>query len=591
MRKEYTKIKKIESSIIEVEKVSDIAYNSLVSVHAEGMEFVGSVVMVDEDTVTIEVYANTDNFSIDDIVVSFHEKPLELALNENILGRTFNGIGEPIDNGGEIYSEETYPVEGLALNPVAREYPRDFIQTGISAIDSLTTLIRGQKLPIFSGSGLPHNEIAAQIIRQAKLKTDEDFAFVFAAMGIKKDEAMFFEDAFSKAGVKDKLVMYQNLADSPIMERLLAPKCALTAAEYLAYKKGYHVLVIITDMTSYCEALREVSSIRGEIPSRKGYPGYLYSNLASLYERAGMIEGVKGSVTLIPILTMPNDDITHPVPDLTGYITEGQIVIDRGLSSKGVYPPINVLPSLSRLMKDGIGEGYTRSDHEDVMNQLYESYSKVIDVRNIAQIVGEEDLSDIDKKYLEFNLLEVGLDILDKKRKALMNAHDSIIRERDELNTKVNDTMSTVSHSFNKALASIGEEKLENFADLIPIDDSIKLKDNKFMQTDMAKIEFEDKKLTLSYSFYQTNALLDKALIDFNKLRSDIFKLAELDSAINNLEIEIRKANKKVNSLEKIQIPDKTNLIKNISQSLEEKEREEFSKTKIVKRNKVKKSS
>lgn len=402
MRKEYTKIKKIESSIIEVEKVSDIAYNSLVSVHAEGMEFVGSVVMVDEDTVTIEVYANTDNFSINDIVVSFHEKPLELPLNEKILGRTFNGIGEPIDNGGEIYSDETYPVEGLALNPVAREYPRDFIQTGISAIDTLTTLIRGQKLPIFSGSGLPHNEIAAQIIRQAKLKTDEDFAFVFAAMGIKKDEALFFEDAFSKAGVKDKLVMYQNLADSPIMERLLAPKCALTAAEYLAYKKGYHVLVIITDMTSYCEALREVSSIRGEIPSRKGYPGYLYSNLASLYERAGMIEGVKGSVTLIPILTMPNDDITHPVPDLTGYITEGQIVIDRGLSSKGVYPPINVLPSLSRLMKDGIGEGYTRADHEDVMNQLYESYSKVIDVRNIAQIVGEEDLSDVDKKYLEF---------------------------------------------------------------------------------------------------------------------------------------------------------------------------------------------
>lgn len=402
MRKEYTKIKKIESSIIEVEKVSDIAYNSLVSVHAEGMEFVGSVVMVNDDTVTIEVYANTDNFSIDDIVVSFHEKPLELPLNERILGRTFNGIGEPIDNGGDIYSDETYPVEGLALNPVAREYPRDFIQTGISAIDSLTTLIRGQKLPIFSGSGLPHNEIAAQIIRQAKLKTDENFAFVFAAMGIKKDEALYFEDAFSKAGVKDKLVMYQNLADSPIMERLLAPKCALTAAEYLAYKKGYHVLVIITDMTSYCEALREVSSIRGEIPSRKGYPGYLYSNLASLYERAGMIEGVKGSVTLIPILTMPNDDITHPVPDLTGYITEGQIVIDRGLSNRGVYPPINVLPSLSRLMKDGIGEGYTRSDHEDVMNQLYESYSKVIDVRNIAQIVGEEDLSEIDKKYLEF---------------------------------------------------------------------------------------------------------------------------------------------------------------------------------------------
>lgn len=402
MRKEYTKIKKIESSMIEIEKVTDISYKAVVSVHALGMDFVGQVVKIDDDTVTIEVFGNTEEFSLNDIVVSFHEKPLEIPLNESILGRTFNGIGEPIDNGGYIYSDELFSVEGLPLNPVAREYPRDFIQTGISSIDTLTTLIRGQKLPIFSGSGLSHNEIAAQIVRQAKLKTDEDFCFVFAAMGIKKDEAMFFEDAFNKAGVRDKVVMYQNLADSPIMERLVAPKCALTAAEYLAYKKHYHVLVIITDMTSYSEALREVSSIRGEVPSRKGYPGYLYSDLASLYERAGMIEGVKGSVTLIPILTMPNDDITHPVADLTGYITEGQIVIDRALSNKGIYPPINVLPSLSRLMKDGIGEGYTRGDHEDLMNQIYESYSKVQDVRNISQIVGEDDLSDVDKKYLKF---------------------------------------------------------------------------------------------------------------------------------------------------------------------------------------------
>ena len=402
MRKEYTKIRKIESSMIEIEKVTDVAYKALVSVHALGMDFVGQVVKIDEDTVTIEVFGNTEEFSLNDIVVSFHEKPLEIPLNESILGRSFNGIGEPIDNGGAIYSDELFSVEGLPLNPVAREYPRDFIQTGISSIDTLTTLIRGQKLPIFSGSGLSHNEIAAQIVRQAKLKTDEDFCFVFAAMGIKKDEAMFFEDAFNKAGVRDKVVMYQNLADSPIMERLVAPKCALTAAEYLAYEKNYHVLVIITDMTSYSEALREVSSIRGEVPSRKGYPGYLYSDLASLYERAGMIEGVKGSVTLIPILTMPNDDITHPVADLTGYITEGQIVIDRSLANKGIYPPINVLPSLSRLMKDGIGEGYTRADHEDLMNQIYESYSKVQDVRNISQIVGEDDLSDVDKKYLEF---------------------------------------------------------------------------------------------------------------------------------------------------------------------------------------------
>lgn len=402
MRKEYTKIRKIESSMIEIEKVTDVAYKAVVSVHALGMDFVGQVVKIDDDTVTIEVFGNTEEFSLNDIVVSFHEKPLEIPLDESILGRSFNGIGEPIDNGGDIYSDDKYSVEGLPLNPVAREYPRDFIQTGISSIDTLTTLIRGQKLPIFSGSGLSHNEIAAQIVRQAKLKTDENFCFVFAAMGIKKDEAMFFEDAFNKAGVRDKVVMYQNLADSPIMERLVAPKCALTAAEYLAYKKGYHVLVIVTDMTSYSEALREVSSIRGEVPSRKGYPGYLYSDLASLYERAGMIEGVKGSVTLIPILTMPNDDITHPVADLTGYITEGQIVIDRSLSNKGIYPPINVLPSLSRLMKDGIGDGYTRADHEDLMNQLYESYSKVQDVRNISQIVGEDDLSDVDKKYLRF---------------------------------------------------------------------------------------------------------------------------------------------------------------------------------------------
>lgn len=402
MRKEYTKIRKIESSMIEIEKVTDVAYKAVVSVHALGMDFVGQVVKIDDETVTIEVFGNTEEFSLDDIVVSFHEKPLEIPLNESILGRSFNGIGNPIDNGGDIYSDHMYSVEGLPLNPVAREYPRDFIQTGISSIDVLTTLIRGQKLPVFSGSGLSHNELAAQIVRQAKLKTDEDFCFVFAAMGIKKDEAMFFEDAFNKAGVRDKVVMYQNLADSPIMERLIAPKCALTAAEYLAYEKNYHVLVIITDMTSYSEALREVSSIRGEVPSRKGYPGYLYSDLASLYERAGMIEGVKGSVTLIPILTMPNDDITHPVADLTGYITEGQIVIDRALSNKGIYPPINVLPSLSRLMKDGIGEGYTRADHEDLMNQIYESYSKVQEVRNIAQIVGEDDLSDVDKKYLQF---------------------------------------------------------------------------------------------------------------------------------------------------------------------------------------------
>lgn len=402
MKKQYTKIKKIEASIIELDKVEDIAYNAVVKVNTLGENFIGQVVKIDDDTVTVEVFGNTQDFSLNDIVVEFEEKPLEIPLNESILGRTFNGIARPIDDGGEIYSDKFYSVEGNPLNPVAREYPRNFIQTGISSIDILTTLIRGQKLPIFSGSGMPHNEIAAQIVRQAKLKTEEDFCFVFAAMGIKKDEAMFFEDAFTKAGVKDKVVMYENLADDPIMERLITPKCALTAAEYLAFEKNKHVLVIITDITSYAEALREVSSIRQEVPSRKGYPGYLYSDLASLYERAGMIDGVNGSVTLIPILTMPNDDITHPIPDLTGYITEGQIVLERSLMQKDIYPPINVLPSLSRLMKDGIGEGYTREDHPDVSSQLFSSYSHVQEVRDLAQIIGADDLSESDQKYLKF---------------------------------------------------------------------------------------------------------------------------------------------------------------------------------------------
>lgn len=343
--------------------------------------------------------------SIENSKVSFKGKPFEIPLSRKILGRTFNGIGRPIDGGGDIYSEKTYNVNGRPINPVSREYPRNYIQTGISSIDGLTTLIRGQKLPIFSGAGLPHNELAAQIVRQAKIQSkegDNNFSIIFAAIGVKHDEAFFFEEAFKKAGVQEKVVMYINYADDPIMERIIAPRCALTAAEYLAYEENQHVLVIMTDITSYGEALREVSSLREEVPSRRGYPGYLYSDLAALYERAGMIHEVEGSVTLIPILTMPNDDITHPIPDLTGYITEGQVVLARELYQKGVYPPINVLPSLSRLMKDGIGEGFTREDHPEVSNQLFSAYSKVQEVRALAQIVGEEDLSDKDKKYMRF---------------------------------------------------------------------------------------------------------------------------------------------------------------------------------------------
>ena len=316
----------------------------------------------------------------------------------------FSGVGKPIDGLGNIYPDIKADVNGKPINPVSREYPRNYIETGISSIDALTTLIRGQKLPIFSGNGLPHDALAVQIARQAKIADDKgsDFAIVFAAIGVKNDVANYFKKAFSDSGVLEKVVMFLNLSNDPVTERIITPRAALTAAEYLAFTHNMHILVIMTDISSYAEALREVSSSKGEIPSRKGYPGYLYSDLASLYERAGMVKGKNGSVTQIPILTMPNDDITHPIPDLTGYITEGQIVMDRGLFQRGIYPPISVLPSLSRLMKDGIGEGYTRADHNDVANQLFAAYANVAEVKALASVIGEDELSKIDKLYIEF---------------------------------------------------------------------------------------------------------------------------------------------------------------------------------------------
>lgn len=329
---------------------------------------------------------------------------MEIALSPDMLGRTFNGIGQPVDDLGPIVSTLKRDVNGLPLNPVMREYPRNYIHTGISAIDGLTTLIRGQKLPIFSGNGLPHDQLAAQIVKQASLGDDtkEQFAIVFAAMGVKHDVADFFRRTFEESGVADHVAMFLNLANDPVVERLITPKVALTAAEYLAFEQNMHILVILTNMTSFAEAMREVSSSKGEIPSRKGFPGYLYSELATIYERAGIVQGVNGSVTQLPILTMPNDDITHPIPDLTGYITEGQIVLERELHGQSIYPPINILPSLSRLMKDGIGEGYTREDHQDLANQLFSAYAKVGDARNLASVIGEDELSPTDKKYLEF---------------------------------------------------------------------------------------------------------------------------------------------------------------------------------------------
>lgn len=402
---EYLGLSQINGPLIVLEGIQNASFEEIVEITVEGTEKkLGRIVELYEDRAVIQVFEGNDNMSLKNTHTKLTGHPMEISLSPEILGRTFNGIGQPIDDLGEITAEVRTNVNGLPLNPVTREYPRNYIRTGISAIDGLTTLIRGQKLPIFSGNGLPHDQLAAQIVKQASLGegSDEKFAIVFAAMGVKYDVAEFFRKTFEESGVSDHVVMYLNLANDPVVERLITPKVALTAAEYLAFEKGMHILVILTDMTSFAEAMREVSSSKGEIPSRKGFPGYLYSELATIYERAGIVQGISGSVTQIPILTMPNDDITHPIPDLTGYITEGQIVLDREMHGQAIYPPINVLPSLSRLMKDGIGKGYTREDHQDVANQLFSCYAKVGDARALASVIGEDELSPIDKIYLKF---------------------------------------------------------------------------------------------------------------------------------------------------------------------------------------------
>lgn len=405
MRKEYLTLNRVQGPLIVLSNVKDVAYDEIVDIIVDGKDKKkGKVVQIHKDKAIIQVFESTIGMSVDNTSVHFRGESLKIPLSKDILGREFNGVGECRDKGGEIYSSKKYDVNGRPMNPVARKYPRDYIQTGISSIDCLSTLIRGQKLPIFSGNGMQHNELAAQIVKQAKIseENEDNFCIVFGAMGIKYDDANFFKKNFEEAGVLEKVVMFTNLADDPIVERIVTPRCALTAAEYLAFEEGMHVLVILTDITSYCEALRELSSLREEVPSRKGYPGYLYSDLASLYERAGMMIGKQGSITQIPILTMPNDDITHPIPDLTGFITEGQIVLSRGIQQRDIYPSVNILPSLSRLMKDGIGEGFTREDHSEVSNQIFAAYSKVQDVIALAQVIGEEELSEVDKNYMEF---------------------------------------------------------------------------------------------------------------------------------------------------------------------------------------------
>lgn len=401
----YSGLTEIKGSLIAVEGVRGAVYDEMVEIYLDsGAIRHGRVTQIEGDKAIIQVFEGTRFISLSNSQVRFTGKPMELALSPDILGRIFSGAGVPIDGLGEIAAEKYMDVNGLPINPVARVYPQNYICTGISSIDALITLIRGQKLPIFSSSGLKHSELAVQIVKQAKITGDEEsnFAVVFAAMGVKNDVASYFQKEFRNSGVLEKVVMFLNLSNDPVIERILTPRVALTAAEYLAFELGYHVLVIMTDMTSYAEALREFSSSKGEIPGRKGYPGYLYSDFSSIYERAGMIKGKKGSVTQIPILTMPGDDITHPIPDLTGYITEGQIVLSKNLERQGIYPAIDILPSLSRLMKDGIGEKFTREDHAVLADQLFASYAKVQEVRSLASVIGEDDLNENDKLYLKF---------------------------------------------------------------------------------------------------------------------------------------------------------------------------------------------
>ena len=403
MKIKYIGLEEINGPLVFIKTPKDISFEEQVQITLkDGEKRIGNVLRLDKDITTIQVYKGTDDINIQNVQTEFMGESLKLKLSPLMLGRIFDGAGNPIDGLGEINARLKRDINANPINPIARKYPRNYIHTGISAIDGLMTIIRGQKIPIFSGSGLNHNEIAERIIRQSNITDGDKFAIVFGLMGAEFETAEFYRKSFEENGVLSKVVMFQNLSNDASVERILTPKVALTCAEYLAFDLGYQVLVVLTDMTSYAEALREVSTLKGEIPSRKGYPGYLYSDLASIYERAGMIEGRTGSITQIPILTMPNDDIAHPIPDLTGYITEGQIVLGRDLYQKGINPPIDILQSLSRLMKDGIGEGYTRSDHAELSNKMFAAYSKVQDARALATVLGEADLSETDKKYIKF---------------------------------------------------------------------------------------------------------------------------------------------------------------------------------------------
>ncbi|MDR1819916.1 MAG: ATP synthase subunit B [Methanobrevibacter sp.] len=402
--KEYTTVTEVAGPLMIVEGVEGVAYSEIVEIETpNGEHRRGQVLEVKNDLAVVQVFEGTTDLNTKTTKTRFTGETAKIGVSIDMMGRIFDGTGKPIDGGPEIIPEMELDINGFPMNPSAREFPAEFIQTGISTIDGMNTLVRGQKLPIFSGSGLPHNDLAAQIARQAKVRAeDTDFAVIFAAMGITHEEANFFMKDFERTGALERVTVFMNLADDPSIERILTPKMALTTAEYLAFEKDMHVLVILTDLTNYCEALREVSAARNEVPGRRGYPGYMYTDLAGIYERAGRIRGKEGSITQMPILVMPQDDITHPIPDLTGYITEGQIVLSRELYRKGIYPPVDVLPSLSRLMSGGIGDGRTREDHSGVSDQLYSAYAEGRNLRDLVAVVGEEALTPRDQSFLKF---------------------------------------------------------------------------------------------------------------------------------------------------------------------------------------------
>jgi V/A-type H+-transporting ATPase subunit B len=400
---EYRTINDIAGPLVFVRGVRGVSFGEMVEIESgDGEVRNGQVIELNGDRAVVQVFGTTTGLDVDQTKVRFKGEVIQLGVSVGMLGRVLNGLGEPIDGGGKVFPEAELEVGGAPINPYSRDNPNDFIQTGVSAIDGLNTLVRGQKLPIFSGAGLPGNELAAQIVKNAKVISGEEFAIVFGAMGITRREASFFQRSFAETGALERVCFFMNLAEDPTVERIITPRCALTMAEFLAFEHDMQVLVILTDMTNYCEALREISAAREEVPGRRGYPGYMYTDLASIYERAGRIKGKKGSITQVPILTMPDDDITHPIADLTGYITEGQIVLSRALHRKGIFPPIDVLPCLSRLMNQGIGEGKTRGDHRGVADQLYAYYAEGVDLRRLVAIIGEEALSESDRLYLKF---------------------------------------------------------------------------------------------------------------------------------------------------------------------------------------------